>query len=80
MRTWLALALGFAPMVLLAAPAQAQNYPWCAEYSMQGSSNCGFSTIEQCQAALSGNGGYCAANPMYRPGGEPLSTARKPRR
>ena len=31
---------------------------WCANYN-NGSSNCGFSTIEQCRAAVSGVGGSC---------------------
>src|SRR5262245_33974024 len=30
-------------------------------------SNCGFTGIEQCQAALSGNGGVCVPNGLYRP-------------
>ena len=47
--------------------AEAQNYPWCADYAMQGTSNCGFATLQQCHAALSGNGGYCRPNPMFRP-------------
>jgi hypothetical protein len=51
-------------------------YPWCAEYSMQGSSNCGFATYQQCMAALSGNGGYCNANPMFRPGPIPPLSPR----
>jgi hypothetical protein len=37
---------------------------------MQGTSNCGFATLEQCRAALSGNGGYCDQNPMFRPRAE----------
>jgi len=51
--------------------AHAQNYPWCADYGgqMGGSSNCGFSTYEQCQAALSGNGGFCNRNTQYTGGG-----------
>jgi len=49
------------------APAEI-TYPWCADYSAQhGGRNCGFSTWEQCWAAVSGNGGYCEANPMYQP-------------
>jgi hypothetical protein len=52
------------------AGAQAQNYPWCADYGgkMGGSSNCGFSTYEQCMATLSGNGGFCNRNTQYVPG------------
>ena len=38
---------------------------WCARYSMQGGgSNCGFYSFEQCQAARSGNGGFCYQNPF----------------
>jgi hypothetical protein len=29
--------------------------------------NCGFRTIEQCRAALSGNGGFCVPNQFYNP-------------
>lgn len=49
--------------------AYAQDYPWCAKYGggMGGSRNCGFSTYEQCRAAVSGNGGYCALNNQYLP-------------
>jgi hypothetical protein len=43
------------------------TYPWCAQYGDRGMRNCGFSTWEQCRAAISGNGGYCEQNPMYRP-------------
>lgn len=32
---------------------------WCAYYQ-NGSTNCGFSTIQQCRAAISGVGGNCA--------------------
>jgi hypothetical protein len=50
-------------------PSQAEiTYPWCAQYGRDGGGrNCGFSTLEQCNAAISGNGGYCEVNAMYRP-------------
>jgi hypothetical protein len=42
-------------------PANAQVYPWCAEYSMRGgATNCGFSTLQQCEWAISGTGGFAA--------------------
>jgi hypothetical protein len=49
------------------APAYAQNYPWCAYYSggMGGGTNCGFTTFAQCQADVSGIGGFCARNSQY---------------
>jgi Protein of unknown function (DUF3551) len=67
--------------IALSIGAQAQNYPWCADYGgkMGGSSNCGFSTYEQCMAALSGNGGFCNRNTQYvpDPGGSPGPRYRK---
>jgi len=57
--------------VALGTPAQAQNYPWCAQYSgkMGGAMNCGFSTWQQCMATVSGIGGFCQPNNTYRPPG-----------
>lgn len=53
-----------------AAPAAAQNYPWCALYSggsVGGGRNCGFTTFEQCMATVSGIGGSCFQNTQYQP-------------
>jgi hypothetical protein len=51
---------------LTSAPAAAQEYPWCAYYDQEGTvTNCGFVTIEQCRATVSGVGGYCGENPFY---------------
>jgi hypothetical protein len=47
--------------------AQAQNYPWCAQYSGLGGTNCGFTTFAQCMATLAGMGGFCNANTQYVP-------------
>jgi len=45
-------------------------YRWCAVYSGDagGASNCGFLTIEQCRANVSGIGGFCEPNQFYNPG------------
>ncbi|MGH6673242.1 MAG: DUF3551 domain-containing protein [Xanthobacteraceae bacterium] len=51
------------------APAEAQNYPWCAYYGGSrggGGENCGFSTFAQCMADVSGIGGFCDRNTQYR--------------
>lgn len=72
------------------------TYPWCAQYADGGGDqyargiilvfdgtggrNCGFWTLEQCRAALSGNGGWCEPNPMYRPGRDSPAGPRQPRR
>ena len=65
-------ALGFGLLLLAAtlqpAPAHADPYRWCAEYGNRGGgggTNCYFVTLQQCQAAISGNGGFCRANPFY---------------
>ncbi len=46
-------------------PAKAEVlYPWCAFHDAS-TSNCGFSNFYQCQANISGIGGYCARNPRF---------------
>jgi hypothetical protein len=53
-------------------PAQAQNYPWCAQYGGGrggGGTNCGFSSFQQCMATVRGIGGFCNPNTQYRPNG-----------
>jgi len=53
---------------VLGSRAEAQNYPWCAVYNEDGpASNCGFITIEQCRATVSGIGGSCERNDWYKP-------------
>ena len=56
-------------VMLLAATSTAdaeQLYPWCAYYSgLFSATNCGFDTLEQCRAAISGIGGMCQPNPAY---------------
>jgi len=47
--------------------AEAQNYPWCAQYNDgSGSKNCGFTTFQQCLADVSGVGGFCTQNSTYQ--------------
>jgi hypothetical protein len=56
-------------------PAAAVEYPWCAYYGFgSGGTNCGFVTMAQCMASVSGTGGTCSQNPRYEP-----STERYPR-
>jgi hypothetical protein len=44
--------------------AQAEG-SWCANYSGNGGTNCGFYSFEQCMAAVSGAGGFCTQNGFY---------------
>jgi hypothetical protein len=59
----LGLLLGAA----LAPSAQADPYRWCADYGggRGGGTNCYFVTLQQCRAAISGNGGFCRQNGFY---------------
>jgi hypothetical protein len=64
------LALSLLCLMPGAETSQAEiTYPWCAQYGggRGGSRNCGFWTFGQCMATISGNGGYCEINHMYRP-------------
>jgi hypothetical protein len=64
-------------------PVQADPYRWCAEYGGffgGGGTNCYFSTWQQCQAAISGVGGYCRKNLFYtgpEGNGRPSKKARR---
>jgi hypothetical protein len=57
----------FVAAAAIGTPAQAQNYPWCAQYGngTGGARNCGFSSFQQCQADVSGIGGFCEQNNTY---------------
>ncbi|MFZ0610351.1 MAG: DUF3551 domain-containing protein [Xanthobacteraceae bacterium] len=52
----------------IASSAQAQNYPWCAQYTghMGGAMNCGFVSFDQCMATARGMGAFCIQNNTYR--------------
>jgi hypothetical protein len=79
-------ATAFASFLALGAfaaadSAKADPYRWCAQYgaSDDGGTNCYFVTLEQCRAAISGNGGFCVPNNFYN--GGPVTTSEDaPRR
>ena len=64
MRILLFIAGVFAAILCIEKPAEAQNYPWCAEYggTPSGPTNCGFVTFQQCLDTISGIGGFCVRN------------------
>jgi len=74
-------AFAVAAMTILARPAAAIEYPWCAQYSGMGDGgrNCGFSTVEQCTATVSGIGGFCEPNLFYVAAERSPKPARKRR-
>jgi hypothetical protein len=68
-----------AAVTVLNTSTQAQNYPWCANYGSMGGTNCGFATLQQCQATVTGMGGFCEVNTQYQPSsGLHLSTKSRP--
>ncbi len=79
--TALLLALTLSP--LLAAPAHADPYKWCAVYGGRdgdSGTNCGFVTYGQCMNTVSGIGGWCEPNPFYDGRSYDGSEIRPPRR
>jgi len=72
-----------ASMLVTVGVASADPYKWCAVYGggeNGGGSNCGFITIEQCRATISGMGGFCEPNQFYTgPDNKPAKRARKPK-
>ena len=66
---WSGIVIAAAAM---ASPAQAQNYPWCANFADGAGVNCGFSTYEQCMVTSQGSGGSCTRNNLYA---EPRASA-----
>lgn len=74
----LAVTAAFPPAPAHSYEMPYDPYPWCANYSGDGGggTNCGFLTLDQCRATVSGIGGFCARNQFYNPG-KPASHARK---
>jgi Protein of unknown function (DUF3551) len=61
-----ATAFAIAATALASSPSRAQvEYPWCAISStgQSGTPNCYYATLDQCKAFLSGQAGFCQANP-----------------
>ena len=78
MRLSLLLLAILAGTVALGGRAEAQNYPWCAIYSMADPpANCGFVSYDQCMATVSGIGGFCMTNNEYQPAGPGLGPSRR---
>jgi Protein of unknown function (DUF3551) len=59
-----------AAIVCIEKPAEAQSGGWCAYLNFgghDGSRECGFATLQQCQATVRGIGGNCSPSPYYEP-------------
>jgi len=62
--------------------ADAQNYPWCADYTgdFGDVTNCGFVSFDQCMDTVRGMGGFCVVNNRYQPPAAPAPAHRRARK
>jgi len=58
MRSFSAISIVLVALAAITVTARAEG-TWCAHYGRSGATNCGFHSFEQCQAAVSGTGGFC---------------------
>ncbi len=59
-------AAAFMAIALTAAPATAQDYPYCLQGRDWGyPGNCQFTYLWQCEATASGTFSYCGTNPRF---------------
>jgi hypothetical protein len=74
-------AITFAVLLQSSIGARADG-TWCARVGdMGGALNCGFYSFEQCEAARSGNGGFCQRNTFSAgSAGSAYGYVREPRR
>ena len=72
----LAIVLG---IEALGTAVKAQNFPWCAHYATDaGDVNCGFVSLPQCLATLTGIGGICMRNTQFAPYAPPYGPGPVP--
>lgn len=72
-------AAAAALMLFTAGAVSADPYKWCAVDSNGGGTNCGFVTIEQCRATISGQGGFCEPKQILPPNLSPAARAAAPK-
>lgn len=63
MNKWIGIGVALAAMLAGTSVSEARTYPWCAVYGFS-TRNCGFVSFQQCQATVSGIGGFCQRNPF----------------
>jgi hypothetical protein len=77
-RLLLFVVAAIAVTALGAGPSAAQDYPFCRK-AEAGPGDCRYSTLEQCQEAVSGTSGYCQPN-YWLPQTSRVSPHRRARR
>jgi hypothetical protein len=73
-----AVVVAAASMFFAVGTAFADSYKWCAVQN-DGGTNCGFVTIEQCRATISGSGGFCEPKQVVPPNLSPAARAAAPK-
>jgi hypothetical protein len=73
------LPVTVASLFFTVGAAFADSYKWCAVESGGGGTNCGFVTIEQCRATISGRGGFCEPKQIVPPNLSPAARAAAPK-
>jgi hypothetical protein len=72
MTRWLIGAAVIAAASTFGVPASAQYAPWCAQYQNRSQvRSCSFYSFAQCQATVTGIGGFCLQNPASSYGAAP---------
>jgi uncharacterized protein DUF3551 len=64
---------------MLVVTVSADPYRWCAIDSVGGGTNCGFVTVEQCRASISGVGGFCEPKQIVPTSLSPAAKAAAPK-
>jgi hypothetical protein len=70
-------ALVSAAMLEAVQPAAAKDYEYCRQDNTSGTRQCGFDTMEQCLAMISGRGGSCMRDPFLKDPSASFAYARK---
>ena len=74
------LLIGGLLTVAASGNARGDEYRWCSNYGSEGGAiSCSFITLQQCQAAVSGVGGFCMPNSLAnrKPLGAQAQSRRK---
>ena len=79
MRSLALLSMLFTLLCAMSGGARADG-TWCARYSSPGGgTNCGFYSFAQCQATVSGIGGFCTRNSFAATAPDSRRPARRER-
>ena len=79
MRSLIVMSCLLTAASVLIAEAFADSYRWCSVDNNGGGTNCGFVTIEQCRATISGIGGFCEPKQIVPANLSPAAKAAAPK-